>query len=177
MNAPQQLREQLRRGTTDQQLDRCARLRTLPSHSVEHRATVRAMRATARRALFLEAEAAEHKTELEQLVMAACPNCSTCPGWVLPPPRNSSSPGATWTGSAARPRSPPSPVSHPSRPAAATRSGTGSTAAATANSTEPCTPSPSPGCSTIKKPGLRRPPHQRGQKQPRHQTGCRPRDH
>lgn len=73
INAPEALREQLRRGTTDQQLDRCSRLRTLPSHSVEHRATVRAIRAVARRALFLEAEAAEHESELEQLVTAACP--------------------------------------------------------------------------------------------------------
>jgi transposase len=80
VNAPQQLRDQLRRGTTDQQLDRCARLRTLPSHSVEHRATVRAIRAVARRALFLEAEAAEHETELEQLVVAASPELLELPG-------------------------------------------------------------------------------------------------
>jgi transposase len=80
VNAPQALREQLRRGTTDQQLDRCARLRTLPTHSVEHRATVRAIRAVARRALFLEAEAAEHETELEQLVTAACPELLDLPG-------------------------------------------------------------------------------------------------
>ncbi|MGI9092243.1 MAG: transposase [Mycobacteriales bacterium] len=73
VNAPEALREQLRRGTTDQQLDKCARLRTLPAHSVEHRATVRAIRAVARRALFLEAEAAEHESELEQLVVTACP--------------------------------------------------------------------------------------------------------
>ncbi len=74
VNAPEQLRDQLRRGTTDQQLDRCSRLRTLPTHSVEHRATVRAIRSVARRALFLEAEAAEHETDIEQLVMAACPS-------------------------------------------------------------------------------------------------------
>jgi transposase len=80
VNAPEQLRDQLRRGTTDQQLDRCARLRTLPSHGVEHRATVRAIRAVARRALFLEAEAAEHETELEQLVTAACPQLLDLPG-------------------------------------------------------------------------------------------------
>jgi transposase len=80
VNAPQQLRDQLRRGTTDQQLDRCARLRTLPSHSVEHRATVQAIRATARRALYLEAEAAEYETELEQLVMSACPELLALPG-------------------------------------------------------------------------------------------------
>ena len=80
VNAPEGLRDQLRRGTTDQQLDRCARLRTLPTHSVEHRATVRAIRAVARRALFLEAEAAEHETELEQLVTAACPQLLDLPG-------------------------------------------------------------------------------------------------
>ncbi len=80
VNAPQALRDQLRRGTTDEQLNRCARLRTLPSHSVEHRATVRAIRATARRALMLEAEAAEHETELELLVTAACPQLLDRPG-------------------------------------------------------------------------------------------------
>ena len=80
VNAPQPLRDQLRRGTTDEQLNRCARLRTLPSHSVEHRATVRAIRATARRALMLEAEAAEHETELELLVTAACPQLLDRPG-------------------------------------------------------------------------------------------------
>jgi transposase len=80
VGAPEALREQLRRGTTDEQLDRCSRLRTLPTHSIEHRATVRAIRATARRALFLEAEAAEHETELEQLVMAACAELLDLPG-------------------------------------------------------------------------------------------------
>jgi transposase len=80
VNAPQSLRDQLRRGTTDEQLNRCARLRTLPSHSVEHRATVRAIRATARRALMLEAEAAEHETELELLVSTACPQLLERPG-------------------------------------------------------------------------------------------------
>lgn len=73
VTAPQALRDQLRRGTTDQQLDRCSRLRTLPQHSVEHRVTVQAIRCVARRALLLEAEAAAYETELEQLVNAACP--------------------------------------------------------------------------------------------------------
>lgn len=80
VNAPEGLREQLRRGTTDQQLDRCARLRTLTTHSVEHRTTVRAIRAVARRALFLEAEAAEHESELELLVAQACPQLLDLPG-------------------------------------------------------------------------------------------------
>ena len=80
VNAPQSLRDQLRRGTTDQQLQRCARLRTLPQHSIEHRATIRAIRGTARRALALEAEAAEYETELEQLVVAICPVLLAQPG-------------------------------------------------------------------------------------------------
>lgn len=57
VSAPSPLRDQLRRHTTDEQLVRCARLRTSPSQSVEHRATVIAIRAAARRALALEAEA------------------------------------------------------------------------------------------------------------------------
>jgi hypothetical protein len=80
VNAPEALREQLRRGGTDEQLDRCARLRTLPSHSIEHRAPVRAIRAVARRALALEAEAAEHESDLEELVTAACPDLLELPG-------------------------------------------------------------------------------------------------
>jgi transposase len=80
VGAPESLREQLRHGRTDDQLDRCSRLRTLPTHSIEHRATIRAIRATAQRALFLEAEAAEHETELEHLVMNACPQLLDLPG-------------------------------------------------------------------------------------------------
>ncbi len=80
VNAPQVLRDQLRRGTTDEQLQRCARLRTLPTHSIEHRATVQAIRGTARRALALEAEAAEYETELERLVVAICPVLLDQPG-------------------------------------------------------------------------------------------------
>lgn len=80
VNAPQSLRDQLRRGTTDEQLQRCARLRTLPTQSIEHRATVQAIRGTARRALALEAEAAEYETDLEQLVIAICPILLDRPG-------------------------------------------------------------------------------------------------
>lgn len=86
VNAPQSLRDQLRRGSTDEQLQRCARLRTLPSHSIEHRATLRAIRGIARRALALEAEAAEYETELEQLVVAICPVLLDQPGIGTSPP-------------------------------------------------------------------------------------------
>lgn len=80
VGAPEQLRDQLRRGTTDVQLDRCARLRTLPQHSVEHRCTVRALRTCARQALFLEAQAADLETELEELVTVAAPELLALPG-------------------------------------------------------------------------------------------------
>ena len=73
VGAPEQLRDQLRRSTTDAQLDRCARLRTLPQHSVEHRCTIRALRTCARQVLFLEAQAADLETELEELVTTTAP--------------------------------------------------------------------------------------------------------
>jgi len=80
VGAPQGLREQLRRGTTDQQLDRCARLRTTANQGVEHRCTVRALRTCARQALFLQAQAADLETELEDLVKAAAPQLLDLPG-------------------------------------------------------------------------------------------------
>lgn len=69
----EELRHQLRRHDTDELVARCARLRTLPSHSAEHRATVIALRHTARRILMLEAEANDLETEIEQLVKANVP--------------------------------------------------------------------------------------------------------
>lgn len=80
VGAPEQLRHQLRGATTNQQLDRCARLRTLPQHSVEHRCTVRALRTCARQALFLEAQAADLETELEELVSTAAAQLLDLPG-------------------------------------------------------------------------------------------------
>lgn len=50
VNAPEGIRNQLRKLTTDELLARCARLRTGPSQSVEHRSTITALRSTARRA-------------------------------------------------------------------------------------------------------------------------------
>jgi transposase len=69
----EEIRHQLRRHDTDELITRCARLRTLPSQSVEHRATVREMRATARRILLLEAEANDLETEIERLVKTSVP--------------------------------------------------------------------------------------------------------
>ena len=73
VSAPEGLRSQLRRLADDQLLTRCARLRTGPQQSTEHRMTVKALRATARRALWLEAEANDLESELEALVNRVCP--------------------------------------------------------------------------------------------------------
>jgi transposase len=80
VNAPEQLRHHFRPLTTDQQLARCARLRTSPTQSVEHRATIIAIRSAARRALQLEAEAADLESELELLVRELAPRLLTEPG-------------------------------------------------------------------------------------------------
>jgi transposase len=69
----EELRHQLRRHDTDELIARCARLRTLPSHPAEHRATVIALRHTARRVLALEAEANDLESEIERLVKQTVP--------------------------------------------------------------------------------------------------------
>jgi hypothetical protein len=73
VTAREELRHQLRHKPTDELVFRCARLRTLPSHSSEHRATVIALRHTARRILALEAEANDLETEIERLVKSNVP--------------------------------------------------------------------------------------------------------
>jgi len=69
----EELRHQLRGHDTDELVARCARLRTLPKHSAEHRATIIALRHTARRILTLEAEANDLETEIEQLIKTNVP--------------------------------------------------------------------------------------------------------
>jgi transposase len=80
VNAPEQLRHHFRPLTTDEQLARCARLRTSPAQSVEHRATIIALRSAARRALALEAEAADLESQLELLVRELAPALIAEPG-------------------------------------------------------------------------------------------------
>jgi transposase len=80
VNAPEALRHQLRKLDTDQLLARCARLRTGPSQSVEHRATITGLRCTARRALTLEAEANDLESELEKLMVRLVPQLLAEPG-------------------------------------------------------------------------------------------------
>jgi transposase len=80
VNAPAQLRDQLRVETLDDQVQRCARLRITAEQSVEHRATVRVLRCTARRIQALTAEADDLETELELLVSACAPELLKQPG-------------------------------------------------------------------------------------------------
>lgn len=80
VTAPEGLRSSLRRLGDGELITRCARLRTSPSQSVEHRMTVKALRATARRALQLEAEANDLESELEVLVGRVCPTLLAEPG-------------------------------------------------------------------------------------------------
>src|SRR5215472_6126015 len=55
VNAPETLRNSLRSLATDELLERAARLRTAPTQSVEHRATIAALRSTARRVIAISA--------------------------------------------------------------------------------------------------------------------------
>src|SRR5207237_8041416 len=80
VNAPAQLRDQLRNDPVDTQVERCARLRLVATHSVEHQATVRALRCTARRIQALTAEADDLEAELEFLVADTAPELLAQPG-------------------------------------------------------------------------------------------------
>jgi transposase len=80
VSAPDGLRRHFRRMTTDEQLARAARLRTSPTQSIEHRTTIVALRCVARRALALEAEAADLESQLELLVQMVAPELLAEPG-------------------------------------------------------------------------------------------------
>lgn len=80
VNTPEGIRGQLRNLDADDLLNRCARLRTGLSQSTEHRATIIALRSTARRALACEAEAADLESALEELVKQERPELLAEPG-------------------------------------------------------------------------------------------------
>jgi len=73
VTAPELLRQHLEALASEELVPRCARLRTALHHSVEHRATILALRATARRVLTLEAEANDLESQIELLVRAMAP--------------------------------------------------------------------------------------------------------
>ncbi len=70
---PQPLQDQLRRWPDCDLFARCARLRTGAVQSAEHRATIVALRSTARHLLALEAEAHDLDTQLDEFVKAKAP--------------------------------------------------------------------------------------------------------
>lgn len=80
VTAPELLRYQLHQMATDKLVARCARLRTTAHQSTEHRATIMAIRLTARRVLMLEAEANDHETQIELLVKGLAPALLDEPG-------------------------------------------------------------------------------------------------
>jgi transposase len=71
VGAPEELGATLCGRNTANQVQHCASLRTRPTRSLEHQATVRALRATAQRIQFLAAEADQLQAELTVLVQAA----------------------------------------------------------------------------------------------------------
>jgi transposase len=73
VTAPEPLRQALRGGTWLRQARACAALTAQPSDPVEYRATVRALRATAERALAAHQEARQLGKELGTLARAVAP--------------------------------------------------------------------------------------------------------
>ena len=80
VTAPEPLRAGLRGGTWLRQARACAALSAQPSDPVEYRATVRALRATAERALAAHAEATQLAKELGTLARAVAPALLAQPG-------------------------------------------------------------------------------------------------
>jgi transposase len=80
VGAPEELRAELRRRSTSDQVAYCAVLRDRPARSLEHRMTARALRWTAQRIRILAAEAAELQGEIGRLVQAVAPWLLELPG-------------------------------------------------------------------------------------------------
>lgn len=80
VTAPGALRDQLRLLSDVRLASKCARLRTTVAQSPEHRATIVAIRSTARRILLLEAEAEDHASAIELLVQQLAPQLLIEPG-------------------------------------------------------------------------------------------------
>lgn len=80
ITAPDGLRRHLRRSSPDERIVRCARLRTRAQHSVEHRATVIALRSTARRIMALEQEANDLESQIQPIVSRLAPRLLEEPG-------------------------------------------------------------------------------------------------
>jgi transposase len=73
VTAPDYLRRSMRWSSSEQQVLRCMKLRTTLTQSTEHRATVLAMRCTARRIVALDAEVTDLTEEIRVLVDRLAP--------------------------------------------------------------------------------------------------------
>jgi transposase len=80
VSAPETIRQRLRGLRTGALVRRCARLRAGSARSSEQRATIMALRSTARRVLASEAEASELESALGAIVSAECPELLAEPG-------------------------------------------------------------------------------------------------
>jgi transposase len=80
VGGPEELRTELRGRSTANQVRYCVSLRDRPARSLEHRMTVRALRATAQRIQRLQAEADQLHAELTRLVGAVAPWLLEVPG-------------------------------------------------------------------------------------------------
>jgi transposase len=80
VSAPEDLRAELRGRTSAAQITYCARLHARPARDVEHRMTVRALRATADRVQALKAEADDLEREITHLVGQVQPPLLNLPG-------------------------------------------------------------------------------------------------
>ena len=139
ITAPEPLRSELRPLTRARLLRRLAATRPHGRQDAELRGSMLALRSIARRVLQLTAEERDLAREIESSPASSHRSCSTSPVSDRTPPRSSSSPGHTEDGSSPKQPSRGSPARHQSPPPPVKRSATGSTAAATANSTAHCT--------------------------------------
>jgi transposase len=80
VTAPERLRSQLGGLSTSQLVRQASRLRLSSERPIEDQATVRAMRACARRALMCEQEAADLEAELERILTDRVPRLLAEPG-------------------------------------------------------------------------------------------------
>ena len=80
ISAPESLRKHFRNMRTDEQLICCSRFRMRAMVSEEHRCTAIALRAAARRALALEAEARDLETDIQRIVSHMAPRLLAEPG-------------------------------------------------------------------------------------------------
>ena len=89
VTAPEPLRAGLRRGTWLRQAQVCAALVAAPTDPIEHRATIRALRLTAERALAAHQQANALAKELRTLVQVMAPVLLAQPGGGRSPPPSS----------------------------------------------------------------------------------------